>query len=338
MFHSSIFSSRPNRLLLRGGAFCVLLSVFLLLYNFLLPNDFGTIHPERHWANVDFQLLKDAENRILYFGDSVMRWTHGEPIGSPGLDELLEAITSRPVIGLARGGYHQMLFNGHLDLLKRENLRPSHIILPINLRSFSPSWENSTYDNLRQRKFFLDLFNHQFLAQSALLFRVPLGKSRASDQDAVIINKRSIGTLEEIYAGAAKIEKEVIRRRYLVRYATPLSSSQTFPYLKENLKTLRNLPVPSLVYITPINLEDMRRYLSPDEVLLVEKNLDQLNTTLTQSGVHGLDLGRALQARHFNHSDKNPYEHLLESGRQIVATRLAEALDLTRTLAGTPSP
>jgi hypothetical protein len=79
-----------------------------------------------------------------------------------------------------------------------------------------------------------------------------------------------------------------------------------------------------IVYVTPLDVESGQQAVGPDLVTQVQKNVEVIRKTLEPEGVPLLDLSGSLAARDFDwFRQKTPNEHLKQSGRLLVAEKLA---------------
>ena len=200
---------------------------------------------------------------ILYLGDStVLRVSNDDEDKRSTSDMLNEYFkgTSR-VLGLSHGAYHLDIFYHLLSTLKRMSHRPHFIILPINMRSFSPQWY------LRP--------NWQFGAEIELLVRYYSGHIHTRHyrkhkyrkyQDAYkktpvhypLSEIRTIGEFEDIRLSnySSKVQQERRKRElFIYFYLYPISEGHPLLIkLREIMSLVKVLNCKIISYITPVNI------------------------------------------------------------------------------------
>ena len=85
-----------------------------------------------------FQALLQRDLDILYFGDSTV-W---HPTGTQTTAEMLQELLPNQKVGeLSHAAYGMDVYLSYVQYLLRQENRPRHVIIPINMRSFSPEWD-----------------------------------------------------------------------------------------------------------------------------------------------------------------------------------------------------
>ncbi|HXW01312.1 MAG TPA: hypothetical protein VEC93_23075, partial [Anaerolineae bacterium] len=74
----------------------------------------------------------------IYLGDSILI----HPLGEPTLPEILRSLIPNHRIGsVAHPAYHLDLYERYINYLVKHNSQVKRVIIPINMRSFSPEWD-----------------------------------------------------------------------------------------------------------------------------------------------------------------------------------------------------
>jgi hypothetical protein len=96
---------------------------------------------------LDQQLQKGAD--IVYFGDSILI----HPAGEPTIPEILRSLVPHYTIGeVAHPAYHLDLYERYVNYLVEHGPKVESVIIPINMRSFSPEWDlRPTYQFEREK-------------------------------------------------------------------------------------------------------------------------------------------------------------------------------------------
>ncbi|MBI5367023.1 MAG: hypothetical protein HZA54_08295 [Planctomycetes bacterium] len=269
--------------------------------------------------------LRSTAGRIAYLGDSVVYWVAGEEPAGVGLAALLAAELKQEVVNLSMASHGQRMFAGELAYLRGQGVRPRAVLLPVNLRSFSPHWQHfPAWDHRRKA----DLVATEFPLARRLGFLfegdIEADAKAARGRARVLVAGRDRGPLAELDAPPAGLPApEVARARCLARYCAEVACSPELPWLRSNLEALRASTAVRVAYLTPVDVQFVGRTCAPDEAAAMHANLELLRATLRAAGIAWLDLSTALGREDFEHPGDDINEHLRESGRRRVARELA---------------
>src|SRR3989344_3518997 len=99
--------------------------------------------------------LRDGYD-IIYFGDSVID-THTSKDSDPSsiVDMLRKREAGLTIADFSRGADNLDLFELYVAYIARSPVKPSAVIVPINLRSFSPGWDLDPTGQFEKIKFYL---------------------------------------------------------------------------------------------------------------------------------------------------------------------------------------
>ena len=278
---------------------------------------------------ISVQALRSTEGKVAYFGDSVVQWVEAEEPPDSTLPDLLSAKTSLEVVDASKNAEGTDLFEEKIRFLGANAIRPSWIVLPINLRMFSPLYEFGPRWNFALRGKMLRTGRYlpwRFLA----VFKYKFGRMEKSEWYRIPIEVAGgrVGTLREIEGlplQTRDVPPEYLPNRYLGLYATDIDKSSRVESLERILDLLLEHEFAHVVYLTPVDLEGAERALSPHQYSAVLRNLDVLRSILIESGVRWLDLSRSIAHEQFSQLYA-PTEHLVLSGRNLVTTRISEAI------------
>ena len=128
--------------LLKLIAFIVVLTTIQVAVSAMNPPEL----PEEILA-LDQQLQAGVDT--LYFGDSILI----HPVGEPTIPEILRDLLPDYEIGdVAHPAYQLDLYERYVNYLVNHNSGVKTVIIPINLRSFSPEWDlRPTYQFEREK-------------------------------------------------------------------------------------------------------------------------------------------------------------------------------------------
>lgn len=300
-------------------------------------------------AVVRFQALLDQRADILYLGDSTLWHPTGSQTTAAMLQELLPAYT---VGELSHAAYGMEIYQSYLDFMLRQDYQPARVIIPVNMRSFSPEWDRRP--------------GYQFTQEKRVL-ALGLPVARAFGRPLQIFGGYAPAiTLDEflrspVYAGATEIGKvqdfegdvgglplaagagepfvyyqEVTpdtdyQRLLTYYYMAELSPNhRKVRAMVEIAQRLQEVGTPVLFYVTPVNAELGDVHVGEAFRRQFSANVGVVQTQLAAQGVDLLDLSFDLAAYFFADT-----EHLRQPGKHYIAQQLAAHIDPA---AGAPTP
>ncbi len=266
----------------------------------------------------------------LVFGDSVMlRAAAGEP-GGATLQDLL-----RRDFGRAGRGFFVLgsAFNPHMFLPfvrlleKKTSRRPASVILPVNLRVFSPTWDL--------------LPDYQFAFERAVLEDVLAGRAVRREAIPVTAAARSVyrgvpvsfpgeavlpleSYLQVIANRPPEAERDLWEGRlkvvFKLHYQHPLHEGhRQLQALTRCVEILRALGIRVFAYFTPINHEAGTRYAGAGFSQSVRANQALVSRSLRQVGLNVVaDFAFRFDAGAF-FTPHNATEHLRLAARRNLA-------------------
>lgn len=288
-----------------------------------------------------FQALLDQRSDIIYLGDSTLWHPEGSQTTAAMLQERLPAQT---VGELSHAAYGMEVYRSYLNFMLRQGYRPALVIIPINMRSFSPEWDQRPgYQFTREKRVLaLGLPLARTFGRPLQLFG---GYTPAITADEFFRSP--------VYAGATKIGKVQDFEGDVGGSALAASDGEQFVYYQEvtpdadyqRLLTyyymaelnprhrkvqamvdiaqrLQRAGTPVLFYVTPVNAELGDLYMGEAFRRQFSANVQVVKEELAAQGVDLLDLSFDLAAYFFTDT-----EHLRQPGKQYVAEQLAARID-----------
>ncbi len=279
---------------------------------------------------------------VLYLGDSTLMLPVGEVTTGEILQELLP---DRDIGQIAHPAYGLDLFHDYTVYMDRHGKWPQTLIVPINLRSFSPAWDMRPAYQFEQERRILAMG----LPWARLLlrplevfgyFRPPISRqdfldAPVYDGDVIVGQVRDFETLaagdvmqegaENAYREVELVDEETAQAVLTYHY---MSHLKWYHRKLDAMVALAELAaengVDVLFYISPVNVEQGERFLGEafserfaDNIRVVQARLEAAsldNVTL-------LNLAFDLPAY-----DLTDTEHLTESGKEYVAEYVASAV------------
>jgi hypothetical protein len=280
------------------------------------------------------EILADRADTVA-LGDSTMRWTNPEEPDKRTLaDFLQDALPTRRLRLLQGDGSRLLVYEYHVRYLAESPAKPRDIILPINLRSFSPIWDEkpgfqARIEILRFR--WGDTFALGLLRPMATFGIYKLNPISLSEWGELPLYRgdRYYATLSEALLGEGPWAKlPLIERTFVANYMNPIRSDhRLLGSLTRLIQECHERGVHLLLYLTPIDLESGLQSAGEDLRTQVRKNVAVIQATAKNAGEEILDLTEILRAGDFDWArTQKPNEHLLERGRRIVAQRVAQEL------------
>ena len=292
-----------------------------------------------------FEQYLDARVEILYFGDSTL-W---HPLGSQTTAQMLqEYFGDRQVGELSHAAYNLDLYAHYIQRLvtysNTHDYHPQLVIIPINMRSFSPEWDQRpTYQFTQEKvvldygvtlaRFFgrpVDIFGGfestitaaEFLATTVYSNSVAVGN--VADFEGALGNFQLADqeNAEFIYYAEPPAEGE-IENTLIYYYMQPLDPAHR--KLQAMLKIVDLLQAQGtdlLFYITPVDVELGDVYLGPAFRARFSANIAVINALLAEKNVPLLDLSYELPPFYFSDT-----EHLQQAGKRLIAETLAAQID-----------
>lgn len=292
---------------------------------------------------LDDQLQKGID--ILYLGDSTLI----HPVGEPTIPDILRGLLANYTIGdVAHPAYNLDLYERYVNYLVTNKYQVEAVIIPINMRSFSPEWDLRPSYQFEREKTILTygpelstLFYRPF--DTFGLFDSPI--SQDEFQEATVFNgDQPVGEVAEFEAligleaentGSDKTdfayyeglpsegEVEALKGTLIYYYMYGLDyHHRKIQSLIATSRLLTENGIKPIFYITPINYQLGERYLGQTFRQRVTANTDVVEQVLRRKGVDVLNLVFDLEAYNFVDT-----EHLTENGKTYVAKRLAAAIE-----------
>jgi hypothetical protein len=292
------------------------------------------------------QQIENGEGeRILYFGDSVVERVSRDDVDKTPLGQIV-ANRLRPsytTCVISHSGYRPGIYLALSRVLDSAKKKPSLVILPINIRSFSPQWDwNPDFDFERE----IVAINRYHRDPQKKMIRlvptnqIPVGfwKRQAFLRREVqypLSSCKRIRHFVDIIANKSKDPCAVDfrwKQIFIFHYLYPLEANhRQLGYLQTLLSFLRDLGIPVVSYLTPINYQAGVRYAGDVFKALVLENVGKILQRMAGKPLSAIsdtiykgpkltlaDWTFLLTEKFFFHRNE-PTEHLNESGRNKLS-------------------
>ena len=317
--------------------FFMKLAVFILLVvvsQFLLVLKYPGI-PDR--ARVMRERLR-GNGDLVYFGSSAVYWSYPKDAANKSISEYLHDILPQYTVSNAAINSGKMdLYLAAIQYMLRKSYYPKLVIIPINLRSFSPVWDRHSGFQYDREKFY---FRHGNIFLDMIYRPLSIDKKikpSITPQDyfdsRVYNGDQDIGSVgyfrSERFATYSDDKlREKIAARYMMRITKDHHLIQD---MREIIRTLRANNIGVLFYITPIDHQTGEEYLGNAFVERLRENIQTIQAILLEAGEPALDISCALDKKEFTWRPDPDFnfmnEHLTESGKLHVARLLVPAIE-----------
>ena len=252
----------------------------------------------------------------------------------PGL--LQRILPAARVAKITHASYQSDVYAAYAEYIVRKGYHPKFVIIPINLRSFSPEWDRQPLWQFEKEKLTLamkDTFWMKFYQPLAVLkFFEPRINRFAYEQTDVFDGGQRIGKVHDFDNAAYKDVspehmKDKLRFRYMGQIAPDHRKIKSLEHAAAVLKAGGIAPI---FYITPVDYQTIEKNLGPQSVEQIVANVNVINAALSAKGVDVVDLSRTLPSSEFSWPEDGegphyPNEHLRLRGRMFVVKSLVDA-------------
>jgi len=275
---------------------------------------------------VDVVYMADSSNRAYSPQDTDRR-----PISTMLADELGGA----PLAAIGHDAYQMDVYLAYCRFITRQVRPPAAVVIPVNMRTFSASWDLRPAWQFEKERFVLAGPFRRSIYQA--LYK-PLGvfkavkPSEVSPQEyydsPVYDGAEKVGVVRDFDNPSYRnVTGERIARKLVFHYMYELAPEhRKVRSMVEIPRLLAARGVRSIFYVTPIDHETGRRYLGERFSQRLEANVALVLSLLQAEGAETLDLSTALGAGDFCWKPYYPNEHINQRGRSLVARRLARTI------------
>lgn len=277
---------------------------------------------------------------VFCMGDSVWERLSRDDVDQRNIGQMLrDALhNTLDVAFITHSAYNLRIYLNLIKALERMKNRPGYMVLPINLRSFSPQWFLNPLWQFARENQVLEEYYASPEMNIPVIEPVVEYPGLYNSFDATPVNYplsefKTVREFRELIASVPVEEEHIffrIRQIFVFHYMHPLVETHPLlQYLDEALRRLAEMKTKTFVYITPINHQAGLRFCGEDFLTRVALNTRTVYEVVARHQVEGLpvckDYGTLLPSEYFFHPD-NATEHLNESGRHILVEQLKSEL------------
>jgi len=277
------------------------------------------MHPFPELKQLQEALKK--EDPIIFFGDSVNRHYAKSDSDKRSIAEMLDSILEESVTGISYYAYQSELYLEFIRYIKKTAPEKKiTILLPINLRSFSPEWDLRPGYQFIKEKYALNGYPY-WLHFNFKQYEI-INKSTFEEKRILYDNKKigAVATIEKILATTKK--DSTLKYGFIYHYMQPIPPDhRKLKAFAEIVNYTKNSNLDVQLYFTPID------YMRAEMVGLkkfrrqVAQNKNTIKKALEDSSLKILDVSLLLDSTQFDY-EQIPNEHLNQYGKDQLVRQL----------------
>lgn len=247
------------------------------------------------------------------------------------------AKANKKVGAVENAAYHSEVFYAVCRYMVSIKIIPEAIVIPINLRSFSPEWDMKPgyqfvediaffkYDSMLFRSFYKPLAVFKVI-DLAPVSEAEYRQTPVYDGDTVVGKVKDFDDKKRY----EKYSDENMKNKLIFFYMYKLSPEhRKVKALVSMANSLKGTSVTAVFYLTPVDYETGDKFMGPRFSRRISENTGLIVSLLRAAGADVLDLSRSLPSGSFDMSGRQYCnEHLNEKGRKFVAEQVAGRIKL----------
>jgi len=273
---------------------------------------------------------------ILLLGDSVSERTSNTDTDTTPLFEMVGKKLNKNIdyFAITHSAYYTDIYLLYIALLKALNVKTDNIIIPINIRSFSPQWDlNPMFQCTGHIQQLLTALNKKGITNFNSYKSKPLTVSEFKKTSAEYPESRlnKIAQFENVISSSPKSEIDKTERKKAIltyHYMNRIERNhRKLSALADLAAFCQENTIKLLVYMVPINYEAGERYIGNQFTHNLKANVSIISDTLTSKStgfnnkIIFKDFSTLLQSGSFFNQDETT-EHLNQYGREILADQI----------------
>ncbi|HOW36095.1 MAG TPA: hypothetical protein PL155_06760 [Candidatus Omnitrophota bacterium] len=283
---------------------------------------------------LDFALTRGAD--VIYLGDSAVNWSAASDANDSSMPALL-ALLVRParVVKVTHAAYQTDVFDVYSRYVVRKGYRPGYVVVPVNMRSFSPEWDLQPLWQFDRERIILNYKDTPVMKfmKPLSVFKIfePRISQFAYEYAPVFDGTRYLGRVRDFdNPGYYFPTDENVRKKLMFRFLYTLTPRhRKIQSLLDTVRTLKAAGIQPIVYVTPLDYQTIEKYLGTEFRVRLRDNVAVLRSLLEKEGVDLFDFSTALSREFFGWVEDSevlryPNEHLRLKGRMFVVYALAE--------------
>ncbi len=275
----------------------------------------------------NLQLLNTYLERpldVLYLGDSTIEYRHKGDTDRRSIVRMLrDMVPGLRVKRLTHAAYQLDVYAAYCRYIVscERRHKPRFVIIPINMRSFSPHWDmKPEYQFEREKIILMGGLRHVFY-RPLRIFKYKFDKTTRERylDTPVFKGDLRVGMVKGM---AGRRNQLILRYMYsLIREHRKVVS------LIDIVRCLFAHGIGVILYVTPLDYETGEKYLPGEFRVRVRENIRFIEGILRESNHELLDFSMDLPGSHFAWKPHAaPNEHMNQRGRMYVAQQLARRI------------
>ena len=267
---------------------------------------------------------------ILYFGDCSLFAGIPDDKDKRSIPAMLQALTpAYSIAELSRSAYHMELYLKYCQYIVKQRNHPKLVVIPVNMRSFSPEWDmRPQYQFEREKtilgggpkKYLLLAFDRLLLSMGYDFYSISREKF---SQEPVYNGNEKVGMVRDfLNPDANQYSDRNIRNKFIFFYMYSLRPGhRKVKSLLEISRILSRHSIAVIFYIIPIDHQAGEKYFPGLFSQRLAENVEVIRSALAQSGNEIMDFSTAVTRSEFAWK-LFPNEHIGSKGKSLVAEGL----------------
>ncbi len=265
---------------------------------------------------------------VLYLGDSSDWYAPVSDTDKRPMSVMLTSMLPRAQFKrISHGAYHLEVYAAYCRYISKHSSKQKKdrpvIIIPINMRTFSPHWDLEPHYQFDREKAILEGGVARIFYTPLQVFKYKFSTISRKDyvQTPVYYQHRKIGVVGKMRG---------TKNQFMLKYMTQLTPNhRKVKALQQILRMVSKNQLTVLFYVTPIDFEKGEHYWPRQFKKALRQNIAQLRSLFRErkSGHCFIDLSQKLESHYFAWKGNGSVnEHLNQDGRHYVASQLAAHL------------
>jgi len=281
-----------------------------------------------------FRLLKKSlkdNSSVILFGSSVNDHKAKNDTDRRSIAEMLDSLLpEKSVVGISHGAYHSEIYLEFVRYIIKNSDYDPIVIIPINLRYFSPEWDLRPEYQFIKERYLINGFPYFHFANWKYKEILP---DEFNNSPVYYGNKPMGKVLDYLHEKKADVNSVKVKG-FIFHYMQPLKkNNQKLEALKEICKISEGHNIKILMYITPIDYASAKQYEIDGFHQQQYANVNTIKSVLAEYAIELIDLSMALNHSYFDYG-RMPNEHLNMNGRLFVANALQSVISHIEILYG----
>jgi hypothetical protein len=277
---------------------------------------------------------RESPPDVLFFGDSVLERISNFDDDKRTLVDMLRSSVARDVYFANRPAFNPTLGVALMGVIGRLR-RPTLLVVEINIRCFSPQWDQNPSWAFQQELAAIDAWLDDPAQPLRVIedVRASAGFFEAFDRTPVNFELSKLAAAGQFRALAADRSHDLATNRdrarelFIFHYTHRLvRSHRKLVDLVSIAERATQLGIDLLLYLTPINSLAGEEYVGGEFRDIHNHNIRVLREALGPNGKAVLDLSTAFPRSAFFHPDL-PTEHLNQAGRSLLVSALSPLIE-----------